>query len=394
MEGAVMTVASSQIQRMLEAIGAFAEWSQTEGTATPTGSDFLFGNPHEVAPAAYVDALQRATAPTGPQHFAYKMNEPQATSVVAASLRERFGIGFRPEDVAMTNGNFSGLSILLRALVDPGDEVVFVSPPWFFYEALIVAAGATPVRVLASRPTFDLDLDAIARVVGPRTRAIIVNSPNNPSGRIYPREDLDALASILTEAGERHGRPIFLFSDEAYNRIVFDDRDYASPVASYARAFYVYTYGKTHLAPGSRLGFIAWRPDLPEAEELRGPLLVSQIASGWAFPVAPLQYALADLDRQIVDVKALQRRRDVLVPALREQGYDVVEPEGTFYVLVRSPLEDDLAYTRALASRDVFVLPGRMFEMPGWFRLSLTANDEMVERALPRFGEAIAEVSR
>jgi aspartate aminotransferase len=387
-----MTVASLQIQRMLEVIGAFAEWSQTEATATPTGSDFLFGNPHEIAPAAYVEALQRATAPTGPHHFAYKMNEREATTVVAASLRDRFGIDFRPEDVAMTNGNFSGLSILLRALVDVGDEVVFVSPPWFFYEALIVAAGATPVRVFAKRPTFDLDLDAIAAAIGPRTRAIIVNSPNNPSGRIYPREDLDALAAILTEAGERNGRPVFLLSDEAYNRIVFDDRDYASPVASYARSFYVYTYGKTHLAPGSRLGFIAFRPDLPEAEELRGPLLISQIASGWAFPVAPLQYALADLDRQIVDVKALQRRRDLLVPALREQGYEVVDPEGTFYVLVRSPVDDDLAYSRALAARDVFVLPGRMFEMPGWFRLSLTANDEMVERALPRFGEAIAEV--
>ncbi|MGE5227083.1 MAG: aminotransferase class I/II-fold pyridoxal phosphate-dependent enzyme [Planctomycetaceae bacterium] len=389
-----MTVASLQIQRMLDAIGAFAEWSRTEGTATPTGSDFLFGNPHEVAPATYVEALQRATTPTGPQHFAYKMNEPEATTVVAASLRERFGIGFRAEDVAMTNGNFSGLSIVLRALVDPGDEVVFVSPPWFFYEALIVAAGATPVRVYASRPTFDLDLEAIAHAIGPRTRAIIVNSPNNPSGRIYPREDLDALGAILTEAGERHGRPVFLLSDEAYNRIVFDDRGYASPVASYARSFYVYTYGKTHLAPGSRLGFVAWRPDLPEADELRGPLLVSQIANGWAFPVAPLQYALADLDRQIVDVKALQRRRDLLVPALRDQGHEVVEPEGTFYVLVRSPVDDDLAYARALAARDVFVLPGRMFEMPGWFRLSLTANDEMVDRALPRFAEAIAEVRR
>lgn len=386
---------SAQIERMIATIGRFTGWAMSQemedAQSRPDACNFLFGNPHDVAPPAYVDALTRATHPTGPDHFAYKMNELHATAAIAAGLRERFGLGFRDEDVLMTNGNFAGLSIVLKALTDPGDEVVFISPPWFFYETLIVAAGATPIRAYADRRTFDLDLDAVEEAIGPRTRAIIVNSPNNPSGRIYPRDVLDRLGGLLRAASERHGHPIWLLSDEAYNRILFDGRAFETPVSSYPWSFLVYTYGKTHLAPGLRLGYVALAPDMPGADGLRTPLLVSQIALGWAFPVAPLQYAIADLDRLVVDIGVLQARRDRLVTELRDQGYELVEPEGTFYVLVRSPHPDDEEFCRMLAAHDILVLPGAMFEMPGWFRISITANDDMVERSLTGFAKAIAE---
>lgn len=376
---------------LLGAIGPFAEWSRALPTDRPC--DFLFGNPHEVAPSGYVDALMAATRPSGKDHYAYKMNEPAATEAVVAGLRHRFGIAFDPDDIFLTNGNFAGIAIVLRVIVDPGDEVIFVSPPWFFYETLILAAGARPVRVYADRHTFDLDLEAVAAALSPRTRAIIVNSPNNPSGRIYPPEALDALGRLLTEASERNGRPVYLLSDEAYNRILFDGRESPTPVAHYPHAFMLYTYAKTLLTPGSRLGYIALAPSMPERELLRVPLLVGQIVTGWAFPVAPLQYAVPELERLGPDLEALQRRRDRVVGALREQGYEVVEPEATFYVLVRSPIEDDRRFADLLAERGVFVLPGTMFEMPGWLRVSLTANDQMVERAIPHFGAALAEAA-
>ncbi len=358
---------SPRIGVLFDVIGPFVTWASrpdVRGASGPGIANFMFGNPHDMAPQVYVDALIRGSTPTSGDHFAYKMNEDGATAVVAASL----------------------------SVTGPGDEVVYVSPPWFFYETLILESGATPVRVLADQASWDLDLDAIAAAIGPRTAAIIVNSPNNPTGRIYPRETLDALAGILIEAGERNGRPIYLLSDEAYNRIVYDGREYPTPVASYPWSFYIYTYGKTHLAPGLRFGYIAIPPTMPGHEDLRGPLLLAQVARGWAFPVAPLQHAIGDLDRIGIDVDRLQRRRDLLVPALREQGYDVVEPEGTFYVIVRSPLPDDQAFFDVLVGHDVYVLPGSVFEMPGWFRLSLTANDDMCERAVPAFAKAIAEV--
>jgi len=171
-------------------------------------------------------------------------------------------------------------------------------------------------------------------------------------------------------------------------------RSFETPVACYPWSFMVYTYGKAHLAPGMRLGYIAASPQMPDADELRLPLLVAQMAAGWAFPVAPLQHAMADLDRFVVDVGRLQARRDRLVAELRGQGYELVEPEGTFYILARSPVEDDEAFCRALATLDVLVLPGSTFEMPGWLRISVTANDDMVERALPGFARAIAEARR
>jgi aspartate aminotransferase len=384
-----MGAVSEQLGALAESLRGFADFSLSLPEDIPC--DFLFGNPHEVAGRPYVDALVRAAEPTGPLHYAYTMNLPAAAEAVAAGLTERFGAPFDPQDVCLTNGNFAGLSVVLRTVCDPGDEVVYVSPPWFFYESLILSVGATPVRVLATPDTYDLDLDAIAAAIGPRTRALIVNSPHNPSGRIYPEDQLDGLARVLTEASERNGHPVFLVSDEAYNRIVFDGRTFPTPVTRYPYSFLLYTYAKTLLAPGSRLGYLAMPPTMPEREAFRVPLLVAQISTGWAYPISLLQYAVPELETLGPDLAALQRRRDTLVGALRAQGYDAMLPEGTFYVLVRSPLQDDRAFFDLLVKRGVYVLPGAVFEAPGRFRISLTANDEMVERAIPAFAEAIDE---
>jgi aspartate aminotransferase len=383
---------SSQIRTLFEALGGFADFSL--GLPDERPADFLFGNPHELAPPAYVDAIRRAAEPRDKDHYAYTMNLPSAAEAVASGLRERFDVAFETEDVSMTNGNFAGLSITLRTVGDPGDEIVYVSPPWFFYEALILAAGMKPVRVLATTDTYDLDVEAISSAIGPKTRAVIVNSPHNPSGRIYPAAALDDLASALTAASERHGRPVYLISDEAYNRIVFDGREFPTPVARYPYSFLLYTYAKTLLAPGSRLGYIAVPPSMPDREQIRNALFLAQIITGWAFPISLLQHAVPGLELLDPGMPALQARRDKLCAAMQEQGYDLLVPEGTFYVLVRSPIEDDGAFCDQLAAKGVWVLPGSMFESPGRFRISLTANDEMVSYAIPRFGEAIAEARR
>jgi aspartate aminotransferase len=368
-----------------------SEW--TRRAHEPGIADFVVGNPHDPPLPAYVDALARATIPAGRNWYAYKMNERRSVETVATSLRERFGIAFEARDIFMTNGNFAGLAVALRTVVDPGDEVIFVSPPWFFYEALIASSGATPVRVAAARPSFDLDVAAIERAITPRTRAIIVNSPNNPSGRIYPAEQLSSLAAVLEAASDANGRSVYLLSDEAYNRIVFDGHQFVTPLAHYPRSFLLYTYAKTLLTPGSRLGYIAMPPTMPDRDELRPAIELVQRLTGWAFPVAQLQHALADIERLSIDVGVLQRRRDRLCEALTAQGYDVTVPEGTFYVLVRSPIEDDLGFVDVLNRHDVFVLPGSVFEMPGWLRISVTASDEMVDRGIPGFAAAIEEVS-
>lgn len=356
-----------------------------ERVMRPEACDFRFGNPQEMPLPQIQDALVKWAAPKDKNWFAYKFSDPAAVEVAVDSLRERVGIQFDRQDIAMTTGAFGALAASLRAVLDPGDEVIYLSPPWFFYVPMILACGARPVRVDYKPPQFELPVDDIEWHITPHTRAIIVNSPHNPSGRLLTPDELERLAGVL----EGRDRTIFLISDESYSRIVFDGREFTSPVRYYDPSFLIYTYGKTLLAPGQRLGYVAISPRMPDRDEVRQAVFVSQIANGYAFPNALMQYAMGDLEAASIDVAAMQRRRDRLVGALTEMGYETVTPEATFYVLVRSPVADDVEFTKKLADESVFVLPGQMFELPGWFRISLTASDDMVDRSLAGFQRAL-----
>jgi aspartate aminotransferase len=363
-------------------------WSRRD-PSDPENCDFVAGNPQEMVLPEYVESLQRWTVPQDKDWYAYKFNEPYAQEAAAAGLRERRGIAFEAEDIVVTDGAFAGLNLCIRTVTDPGDEVVYLTPPWFFYEAIILGGDANPVRVPVDYQTWDLDVPAIEAAITARTAAIIVNSPNNPSGKIYPPETLEALAEVLTRASERIGRPIYLISDEAYSRIVFDDRPFPSPTEFYPYSFLVYTYAKQLLTPGQRCGYIALPTEMPERQSMSEALMLAQLTyGGHAAPNNVLQRAMSDIDSMSVDVKALQRRRDRLVDELRSYGYDLHSPEGTFYLLPTSPDPDDEAFVEHLAADKVFVLPGMVVEMPGRFRISVTGNDEMVERALPIFERA------
>ena len=359
--------------------------------ANPEIANFAVGNPQDFPMPDYVEALRAQLEPRRRDWFAYKDSEPKSQVVVARGLSERTGMTWDPADVAMTNGGFAALAVAMRALVEPGDEVIFLSPPWFFYEFMILAADGVPIRRNLAPPAFEPDLEAIAAAITPRTRALIFNSPHNPSGRVYPLETLRALAATLTDASERIGHPIYLISDEAYNRILFDGREFHSPAEVYAHTVVAYSYGKQLLAPGMRIGYLTVPPTMPDREAFREAVFVAQFATGYAFPNALLQHAIEDLEVLSIDIPAMERRRDGLVGALREIGYETTMPEGTFYIMARAPIADDVAFCDLLGKHRVLVLPGTIVEVPGWFRISLTATDEMVERGIPGFAAAYAE---
>jgi aspartate aminotransferase len=369
--------------------GPFARWN-----ADPSVANFAVGNPQEMPLPGYVDALRSALTPRDKDWFAYKMSEPGAQAAVARGLSARTGLEWDPADVAMTNGGFAAIAITLRAIVEPGDEVVFVSPPWFFYELLIMAADGVPVRARLDPPAFDLDVAVIEAAITPRTRAVLINTPHNPTGRVYPLAALRALADMLERRSAGHDRPILLISDEPYNRIVFDGATFHSPAEVYPGTIITYSYGKTLLAPGMRIGYVTVPPSMPDREELRRALFVAQMATGYAFPNALLQHSIEDLESLSIDIAALERRRDRLVPALRAMGYEGTPPEGTFYVMARSPIPDDVAFAELLANHGALVLPGSVVEVPGWLRISLTASDEMVERGLVSFARALEAAGR
>lgn len=225
--------------------------------ASRDACDFVFGNPHEMPLPAVVDAIRQAALPNHSGWFAYQQSDPVACRAVAVSLRDRLALPFAPDDIVLTKGASAALAIVLQTVLRPGDEAIYITPPWFFYEAMILAAGAVPVAVPCDRATFDLDVDAIHRALTPHTRAVIVNSPNNPTGRVYPERTLRELAQALGDASERYGEPIWLLSDEAYQRILFPETSFTSPTAYYPRSFLLYSCGKTLLTPGQRLGYIA-----------------------------------------------------------------------------------------------------------------------------------------
>jgi aspartate aminotransferase len=389
-----MIATESRLDRMRASIAPFVAWFEGPAgrrLADPAVANFAVGNPQEMPLPGYVDALRKALGPRDKDWFAYKLSEPRSREIVAATLGSRTGIAWDPDDVFMTNAGFAALAVSFRALLEPGDEVVFLSPPWFFYEFLVLAADGVPVRVRLEPPGFDLDPVAIASAITARTRAIIVNTPHNPSGRVYQLDELESVAGVLRAAAAEHGHPIYLIADEPYNRIVFDGRRAPSPAEVYPDTLVTYSYGKTLLAPGMRIGYIAIPPGISGRDELRERIFLAQFATGFAFPNALLQHAIGDLEGLSIDVGALQRRRDRLVPALRSMGYAAILPEGTFYSMVRSPIDDDRAFSDILSRHDVLVLPGSVVELPGWFRVSLTASDEMVERSLVGFERARAE---
>jgi aspartate aminotransferase len=365
----------------------FARAQQIREERRDTLSDFAAGDPQEMQSDAYVEALRRATVPKDPYWFQYRMSDAAALEVVARSLRDRLGIPFEVEDITLTNAAIAALAVTFRVLCQPGDEVIIVQPPHFLYEPLIIAAGGSAVRVRVTPGTWDLDVDAIAAAITPNTRAVVVNTPHNPTGRIFPPDQLERLAAVLTEASEGH-QPIYLLSDEAYNRILFDDREFRSPVEFYPRSLLLYSYGKVLLAPGERIGYIAMPPNNPDRELLRIGLIVGQLMTGWAWPNVTLQFALGELEELSVDMKHLQSKRDLLVESLTDMGYELHTPEATFYLLPKSPIPDDVAFCELLVEEDILAMPGRMLEQPEYFRLSLTASDEMIERALPGFERA------
>lgn len=350
----------------------------------PDVVDLTFGDPHEMPLPALVDALRANLEPRAEDWFAYKTSLPPAREAIAAGLQAELGLPFEPDDIAMTQGAFGAISLAFRLVADAGDEVLIPEPGWF-YAPMLRAADLVPVKAPLAADTFDLDVEAIVRAITPRTRIVVVNSPANPTGRIYSEDRLVELATALEAASVRNGRRIWLLSDEPYRRIRFDGIGFTSPAACYPWTLVDYSYGKILLAPGLRLGYLALSPLIPRTErgELRAALLPLQMGMGWGFPDALMQYAVPTLEAVSIDLVELERRRDRMVQALGEAGYVLTVPEGTFYLWGAAPGGDAVTFVAALAERGVFVLPGTVFDRPGHFRISLTATTDMLERALP-----------
>ena len=351
----------------------------------PRAADLLFGDPCDPSLPGITELLHAQIDVSHRLGYRYVHQIPEAREAATQALCQRTNLSFVAEDLFLNTGAFSGLVCCLQALCDPNTEVIYFSPPWFYYRSMIKSVGAIPRGIDLNPEDWTIPLEKVAAAIGPKTSAVVINSPHNPTGRVFSDDELAGLAKVLADASHRLGRHIPIISDEAYARIVYQCPHAPTPARHYAATIVVYTYGKTLLAPSLRVGYMALAPGFPEAIRMRQMFNAIQPMAGWLFPTCIVQRALPELEMLCVDLSQLKRRRDNLVAALHAGGYRVIPAQGTFYMLVESPEHDDRAFSCYLEKRNVLVLPGSILETPGTFRVSLTASDAMIEQACDVF---------
>jgi len=353
--------------------------------------DFSLGNPDLEPPPALEAALADIVAErkSGSHGYMPNLGYPEVRAAVARRASGEQGLQIPSSNVAMSVGAAGGLNVVLKALVDLGDEVVGVRPYFAEYKFYVRNYGATFVPVDA-RPDFSLDPGAIAAALTPRTACLILNSPNNPTGRIYSRDELAEVAAILEEHGRRTCRKPYIVADEPYRELAYGGAAVPSVMEAYAETIVVSSWSKSLSLPGERIGYVAVSPRCAEQESLVAGLAFCTRTLGFVNAPALMQRAVARVLDARVDVAAYERRGRLLAEGLRAAGYEFPEPQGAFYIFARVPegSGSDVDFAMSLADRRVIVVPGSGFGSPGYFRLAFCVPEDTIRGALPLFEEA------
>lgn len=353
--------------------------------------DFSLGNPCLDPPERYRDALRQCLQDPARAVHGYMPNAgyPDTREAVARDLRSRRGCAITGDHIVMTCGAAGGLNVVLKTLLNPGDEVI-VSVPFFPEYLFYVENHGGRVRLVDTLEDFSLDLGAIEKALSPLTRAVLLNSPNNPTGRMYGQESLARLGTILDEASRKAGRTVYLVSDEPYGEILFDGRVLPDLFRVYPHTILVNSYSKSLSIPGERLGYIAVHPDMKDAETVLAGLTFSNRVLGFVNAPALQQRAIAAVAGLRVPASEYQRRRDLLCSGLERIGYRFHWPDGAFYLFAPAPDPDEMPFVEALFQEGVLVVPGRGFGKPGHFRVAFCVDEAVIESALPAFEKVFA----
>ncbi|VAX31001.1 Biosynthetic Aromatic amino acid aminotransferase alpha @ Aspartate aminotransferase [hydrothermal vent metagenome] len=356
--------------------------------------DLSLGNPVVEPPRELTDALIASAKDTAPGLHRYMPNAglPDVRTAIARSLSPECKTDLNADNIVMVSGAAGGLNITLKTLLDPGDEVLIFSP--YFVEYLFYADnhGGKAVPV-STRPDFTLDFTALENAFSERTRAVIINSPNNPTGVVYSRESLTELSTLLQKKSKAMARAVYLISDDPYKKIAFDGVETPNICEFYDNSIYITSHSKDLAVPGERIGMVAVHPQAENAQELIAGLIFCNRVLGFVNASSLIQRAIKNVQGATVEVKEYQRKRDYLYGELTRIGYSVVKPQGAFYFFPQSPLEDEVEFARILASKRVLVVPGRGFGLAGYFRLSYCFPDRVIEGAVAGLEKAFNEAT-
>ena len=376
---------SSWIRKMFEE-GARLKAAHGSGNVF----DFSLGNPNITAPECFDKALaETACSCSGEHGYMPNTGYPHVRESVAKYLTAEQGVAVSQDEVIMTCGASGALNVALKTLLDPGDEVLTPVPCFVEYGFYADNHGGV-LKTVPTHDDFSLDLDAMAAAITPRTKVVLINSPNNPTGQIYSRESLVRLGQLLATRSADYERTIYLISDEPYRKIVFDDHTVPSIFAVYADSILATSYSKDISIPGERIGYAALNPAANYREDVMNGMALANRILGFVNAPALMQKIVACLQGTSVDIALYKRKRDLLCEGLAAAGYDFVTPPGTFYLFPRSPIPDDVAFVQALQEELILVVPGSGFNGPGHFRIAFCVDDETIVNALPGFKRVMA----
>jgi aspartate aminotransferase len=356
--------------------------------------DLSLGNPLLEPPAEFKEALKRIANDESPGVHRYMPNGgfPDVRAAVAENLSAESGTQFSANEILMTVGAAGAINTILRSILDEGDEVVVIAP--YFAEYVFYVQHQTGVVKEATCDENWLpDLTSLKSSISAKTRAVIINSPNNPTGVIYPAETIAAISNVLQEAEKEFGTEIYLISDEPYRKLIYTDDAYPFIFEHHPRTIVATSHSKDLGLAGERIGYIAVNPGDPGKVDLLDALTFSLRTLGFVNAPAILQRAVAAVQDATVDIDVYRKKRDMLYGALKDIGYECVEPDGAFYVFPKTPIPDDTEFVRQLQQELVLVVPGVGFGTPGFFRASYCVDDWVIEGAIEGFRKAFEQAN-
>ena len=348
--------------------------------------DFSLGNPNLEPPEKFKKVLKNTVMSLAGTDHGYMPNTgyPHVRKSVAEYLCEEEQVQISENDVIMTCGAAGALNVILKAILDPGDEVITPAPYFVEYQFYADNHGGV-LKTVSTKSDFSLDIDAIHAAITEKTKAVLINSPNNPTGQVYSKESLDELGSLLKEKGKHLNRTLYLISDEPYRKIVYDGYTVPSIFKSYKESIIATSYSKDISIPGERIGYLVVHPEASFKEELIGGMALANRILGFVNAPGLMQRVVASLQGSRVDISAYARKRDMLCKGLAQCGYDFVAPPGAFYLFPKTPIPDDVTFVKELQKELILTVPGSGFGGPGHFRIAFCVDDLTIKNAMPGF---------
>lgn len=357
--------------------------------------DFSLGNPNVPAPKSFEDAVKNILDEE-PSVFVhgYMSNAgyEDVRETVAASLNERFGTHLNLTNIIMTVGAAGGMNVVFRAMLNPGDEVITFSPYFLEYNNYVANYNGRLIALEPNTTDFQANIEDLERKITPKTKALIINNPNNPTGVVYSEATIRKIASILEQKQKEFGTQIFIISDEPYRELAYDGVEVPFITKYYDNTIVGYSFSKSLSLPGERIGYLVIPDEADDAEQMKAALSIATRVLGFVNAPSLMQRAVARCINEKCDVASYDRNRKALYDGLVKLGFECVEPQGAFYLFVKSPVADEKAFCEAAKKYNILFVPGSSFNCPGYVRIAYCVAYDTIINSLPKFGQLAKEM--